>query len=91
MIKFPDIDPVIVNIGPLSLRWYGLMYIFGFASSYLLAVYQAKKKNFGIDRSQIDDLYFYLILGLIIGARVGYVVFYHTAVASDLPVAAPEG
>jgi phosphatidylglycerol---prolipoprotein diacylglyceryl transferase len=77
MIKFPDIDPVILKIGPLALRWYGLMYVFGFASSYLLALYQMKKKAFRIDRSQIDDLYFYLILGLIIGARLGYAIFYN--------------
>ncbi|MCX7965164.1 MAG: prolipoprotein diacylglyceryl transferase [Syntrophorhabdaceae bacterium] len=76
-MRFPDIDPVIVKIGPLSLRWYGLMYIFGFASSYLLVLYQIKKKSLNISRNFIDDLYFYLILGLIIGARLGYILFYN--------------
>jgi phosphatidylglycerol:prolipoprotein diacylglycerol transferase len=77
MLQFPDIDPVIFKIGPLSMRWYGLMYILGFASSYLLVMYQLKKKTFKIDRAIIDDLFFYLILGLIVGARLGYVIFYN--------------
>lgn len=74
---YHNIDPVIFRIGPFAMRWYGLMYVFGFASSYLLAVYQLKKKAFNITRTQLDDLYFYLILGLIVGARLGYVIFYN--------------
>ncbi|OPY67289.1 MAG: Prolipoprotein diacylglyceryl transferase [Syntrophorhabdus sp. PtaU1.Bin002] len=77
MIQHPNIDPVIFKIGPLAVRWYGLMYVFGFASSYLLALHQLKKKTWKIDRTQLDDLYFYLILGLIIGARLGYILFYN--------------
>jgi phosphatidylglycerol---prolipoprotein diacylglyceryl transferase len=77
MLQFPDIDPVIFKIGPLSMRWYGLMYILGFVSSYLLVAYQLKKKVLKIDRAIIDDLFFYLILGLIVGARLGYVIFYN--------------
>lgn len=79
MLQFPDIDPVIFKIGPLSMRWYGLMYVFGFVSSYLLVLYQLKKKAFTFDRTVIDDLFFYLILGLIVGARLGYVIFYNLA------------
>jgi len=77
MISYPHIDPVIVKIGPFSLRWYGLMYILGFVSSYVLVLYQVKRKTLKIERSQIDDLLFALILGLIIGARLGYVLFYN--------------
>jgi phosphatidylglycerol---prolipoprotein diacylglyceryl transferase len=77
VLQFPDIDPVIFKIGPLSMRWYGLMYIFGFISSYLLVTYQLKKKSLKIDHAVIDDLFFYLILGLIVGARLGYVIFYN--------------
>ena len=76
MLKFPEINPVIFKIGPLSMRWYGLMYVFGFVSSYLLVIYQMKKKSLKFNRDHIDDLFFYLILGLIIGARLGYVLFY---------------
>lgn len=60
------------------MRWYGLMYIFGFVSSYLLTLYQLKKKkSLKINKAAIDDLYFYLIIGLIVGARLGYVFFYN--------------
>jgi phosphatidylglycerol:prolipoprotein diacylglycerol transferase len=77
VLQYPNIDPVIFRIGPFAMRWYGLMYVFGFVSSYLLAVYQLKKKASNITRAHLDDLYFYLILGLIIGARLGYVIFYN--------------
>jgi phosphatidylglycerol:prolipoprotein diacylglycerol transferase len=77
MIPYPRIDPELVRIGPLAVRWYGLMYVFGFASSYLLVLYQLKRKAVGITRSQIDDIYFYLVLGLLIGARLGYAIFYN--------------
>lgn len=77
MIAFPHIDPVIIQIGPLALRWYGLMYILGFTASYLLVLHQIKKSSVPVDRAAIDDLFFYLIVGLIIGARLGYVLFYN--------------
>ncbi len=77
MLQFPNIDPVIFRIGPLSMRWYGLMYVFGFASSYLLVMYQIRKRAQELNRAAMDDLFFYLILGLILGARLGYVLFYN--------------
>jgi len=77
MIEYPKIDPVLIKLGPLAIRWYGLMYIFGFVASYLLVLYQIKKKALKIERSQIDDIYFYLIIGLVAGARLGYVFFYN--------------
>jgi phosphatidylglycerol---prolipoprotein diacylglyceryl transferase len=88
MIKYPDIDPVIIKIGPLALRWYGLMYVFGFVSSYLLVMYQLKKKKINIARAEIDDLFFYLILGLIVGARLGYVLFYNLGFYLENPAEA---
>jgi phosphatidylglycerol:prolipoprotein diacylglycerol transferase len=52
------------------------MYVFGFFASYLLVRYQMKRKDFGISKREVDDLFFHLLLGLIIGARLGYVLFY---------------
>jgi phosphatidylglycerol---prolipoprotein diacylglyceryl transferase len=86
MIQYPQIDPVLVKMGPLAVRWYGLMYIFGFTASYLLSLYQVKKKALRIDRAQMDDLYFYLILGLIVGARLGYVLFYNLGFYFENPL-----
>ncbi|OGP63925.1 MAG: prolipoprotein diacylglyceryl transferase [Deltaproteobacteria bacterium RBG_13_47_9] len=71
-----NIDPILVDLGPIRVSWYGLMYIFGFFFSYLLVRYQMKKKSFGILKLEVENLYFYLMIGLIIGARLGYVVFY---------------
>ncbi len=71
-----DIDPILIRLGPIQVSWYGMMYIFGFLASYLLVRYQMKKKDFGITRLELENLYFYLIVGLIIGARLGYVLFY---------------
>ncbi len=89
MIPYPHINPEIVRIGPIALRWYGLMYAAGFAASYVLVRYQIQKANKGIKGKGgkegagakipdnfLDSLYTYLILGLIIGARVGYILFY---------------
>jgi phosphatidylglycerol:prolipoprotein diacylglycerol transferase len=76
VISYPNIDPVIVRIGPFAIRWYGMMYLVGFVSSYILVRYQIKKMRLPFDRDFVDSLYSYLILGLLIGARLGYVVFY---------------
>ncbi len=71
-----NIDPVLVELGPIRLSWYGLMYVFGFLISYLLVRHQMKRKDFGISKQEVENLYFYLIIGLMVGARLGYVLFY---------------
>lgn len=71
-----NIDPILFELGPIRVGWYGLMYVFGFLASYLLVRDQMKKKDFGVSKLEVENLYFYLILGLIIGARFGYVLFY---------------
>ena len=71
-----NIDPVIFDVGPIRVGWYGLMYVLGFLASYLLVRYQMKKKDVDLSRPEVENLYFYLILGLMIGARLGYVLFY---------------
>ncbi len=71
-----NINPILVELGPIRVSWYGLMYVFGFLASYLLVRYQMKRKDFGVSKLDVENLYFYLILGLIIGARLGYVLFY---------------
>ena len=86
MIPYPHIDPVIVQIGPLAVRWYGMMYVAGFGLSYLLLLYQVGRRSVAVTRAQIDDLYFYLILGLLVGARLGYVIFYNLPFFLEHPV-----
>lgn len=79
MIPYPDIDPTIVRIGPVEIRWYGVMYLLGFAASYLLFRHQVKKKGLEgtVTKQIVEGLYFWVILGLILGARLGYVLFYN--------------
>ncbi len=80
MIAYPHIDPVFFRVGPLTVRWYGLMYAVGFVASYILVQYQIKKQR--LDRDQgmseffVDTLFTLMILALLIGARLGYVLFY---------------
>jgi phosphatidylglycerol:prolipoprotein diacylglycerol transferase len=77
MLNYPNISPTMVNLGPLQIRWYGVMYILGFMASYFLVRYQIKKKNLDIDKNIVNDLFLFLIIGLIVGARLGYVIVYN--------------
>jgi phosphatidylglycerol:prolipoprotein diacylglycerol transferase len=71
---FPQIDPIIFSIGPLSLRWYGLMYLVGFAAAFWLASVRLSRTNW--TKEQLSDLLFWGFLGVILGGRIGYVLFY---------------
>ncbi|MDU7780246.1 prolipoprotein diacylglyceryl transferase [Aeromonas caviae] len=74
---FSQIDPVAFSLGPLSVRWYGLMYLFGFAFAMWLAGRRADAPNSGWTRNEVSDLLFYGFLGVILGGRIGYVLFYN--------------
>jgi phosphatidylglycerol---prolipoprotein diacylglyceryl transferase len=76
MLPYPDIDPVIFAIGPLKIRWYGLMYVIGFVVGWWLARIRAERSDSPIRPPQVDDLVFYSMLGVIIGGRVGYALVY---------------
>jgi phosphatidylglycerol---prolipoprotein diacylglyceryl transferase len=71
------IDPILIEYGPLRISWYGLMYVFGFLISYFLVLYQIRKRDFGLSKGDVENLFFYLIIGLAAGARLGYVLFYN--------------
>ncbi|TKB49375.1 prolipoprotein diacylglyceryl transferase [Ferrimonas sediminicola] len=73
---FPQIDPVIVEIGPLALRWYGLMYLVGFLGAMWMLNRHADKPGSAWTREQVSDLLFYAFLGVVLGGRLGYVLFY---------------
>ncbi|MFV0448280.1 MAG: prolipoprotein diacylglyceryl transferase [Vibrio sp.] len=76
-LQFPNIDPVLVAIGPISVRWYGMMYLVGFLFALWLANRRADKSDGAWNREQVSDLLFAGFLGVVIGGRVGYVVFYN--------------
>ncbi len=77
MLSYPDIDPIAFSLGPLSVHWYGLMYLIGFAGAYVLASWRASLPNSGWTKEQVSDLIFYGALGVILGGRFGYVIFYN--------------
>ncbi|PSB86787.1 prolipoprotein diacylglyceryl transferase [Photobacterium damselae subsp. damselae] len=76
-LTFPQIDPVLVQIGPLAIRWYGLMYLIGFAFAMWLANRRADQPGSGWTKDQVSDLLFAGSLGVVIGGRIGYVLFYN--------------
>jgi len=76
MIPYPKINPDIITIGPFHVRWYGIMYVLGFLSGYFLIQKQKRSKEIGLQGQLVQELVFYLAVGLIVGARLGYLLFY---------------
>jgi phosphatidylglycerol:prolipoprotein diacylglycerol transferase len=72
-----NIDPNIISIGQFQVRYYGMMYIVAFAIVYLLSLYRTKKEDFDYPKNMIENYFVWAILGLMIGARFGYVFFYN--------------
>ena len=77
MLVHPQFDPIIFQLGPLAVRWYGLMYLCGFAAFWYLGTKRARKAGSFIHPDQVSDFLFYAVLGVIIGGRVGSVIFYN--------------
>ncbi len=86
MLTYPQIDPVAVAIGPLEIHWYGLMYLIGFAAGWLFGNYRASRPGSSWSKEQVSDLVFYVALGVILGGRIGYVLFYNFDKFLDNPL-----
>lgn len=87
MIPYPNIDPNLFTIGPITIphlftigpipvRWYGIMYVLGFIASYFLIQAQKRARQIGLVGTVAQDLIFYLAIGVIVGGRLGYILFY---------------
>jgi phosphatidylglycerol:prolipoprotein diacylglycerol transferase len=76
MIPYPAIDPIIFSVGPLAVRWYGLTYVIGFAAAWWLARRRAARADSTWQPNDVDDLIFYAAIGVILGGRLGWIVFY---------------
>src|SRR3989338_1180099 len=74
---YNNLSPTIFSLGPLDIRWYGLIYVTGFVIAYIYLLFLEKKKQTELNREQIDEFIFYLLIGTIIGARLFYVIFYN--------------
>ena len=75
-LAFPQISPVALSIGPLDIRWYSLAYLFGILIAWYLILKNNKKYDLGFEKIHIEDLAFYITLGIILGGRMGYAIFY---------------
>lgn len=76
MLNHPQFDPIAIQIGPLAIHWYGLMYLIGFALVWFLGNYRIKQGKAPIDKKGLEDLIFYCVLGVVVGGRLGYALFY---------------
>ena len=76
MLPYPEIDPVAIALGPLKVHWYGLTYLAGLAFAWWLAARRTGRPWSVVRREQVDDLIFYAALGVVLGGRIGYAVFY---------------
>ncbi|MBQ0212556.1 prolipoprotein diacylglyceryl transferase [Proteus vulgaris] len=85
-LKFPEIDPVMFSIGPVSLHWYGMMYLVGFVFALWLANRRAAKPNSGWNKNEVETLLYVGFVGVFIGGRLGYVLFYNLPVFLNDPL-----
>jgi phosphatidylglycerol:prolipoprotein diacylglycerol transferase len=76
MIQYPGFNPIAFELGPVKVHWYGIMYLLGFGAAWWLARLRAKQPGSTWKPTDVDDLIFYCMLGVIVGGRVGYVLFY---------------
>src|SRR5258705_6534934 len=80
MLVHPNFDPVAISLGPIAIRWYGLMYLVGFAISYWLGRLRIARAMSGrVTVATLDDLLFFCVLGVVLRGRLGYVLFFKPA------------
>lgn len=77
MIRYPSIDPVAIRLGPLAVRWYGIAYLLGFLSGYAVLRRVSRRGFLPLDATGVGDLLTALVLGVLLGGRLGYVVLYN--------------
>ena len=81
---YPTIDPVALSLGPIQIHWYGLMYLLGFSGAWWLGRLRAER--FGWTAVEVEDLLFYGAIGVIVGGRLGYSLFYDLPALIDNPL-----
>jgi len=75
-LPFPAIDPVLIHIGPFAIRWYALAYIFGLVLGWRYLRWLVQRPGWRITPLELDDLLLYVTLGVVLGGRIGYILFY---------------
>ena len=85
-MKYPDLNPTLFRIGPLEARWYGLLYIIGFAIGYFFYRRYLPFRNATMKKQDYEDFIFQIMLGVIFGGRLGYVLFYNLSYYAHHPL-----
>jgi len=85
-VTYPEINPIALSLGPVSIYWYGIMYLIGFGAGIFLGRIRARKSHVNWELQDIWDLLFFVVLGVVIGGRLGYVVFYNFTYYLDYPI-----
>ncbi len=85
-LAYPEISPIAFSLGPLAVRWYSLAYLFGILSAWFLLLRNIKKYQLPLDKAKVEDLVFYVTLGIILGGRLGYAIFYGGAAMWQNPL-----
>ncbi|MDR2013624.1 MAG: prolipoprotein diacylglyceryl transferase [Rhodanobacter sp.] len=83
---FVDINPIAFSLGPVQVHWYGIMYLLSFAVAWWLGQGRCKAGRLPVTSEQFSDLAFYVMLGVILGGRIGYMIFYDTATLIHEPL-----
>ncbi|MCZ6831706.1 MAG: prolipoprotein diacylglyceryl transferase [Gammaproteobacteria bacterium] len=86
MLEYPQIDPVAIAFGPIKVHWYGLTYLVGLAFAWWLATRRAGRPGAVINRDQVDDMIFFSAMGVVLGGRIGYILFYGLGRLGDDPL-----
>jgi len=86
MIDYPNINPVALDIGFVKIHWYGITYVVGIFGAWLLLRYRGRQSYWGFNDEQISDLIFYTMLGIIVGGRLGSVLFYNFSYYIQHPI-----
>lgn len=76
MLQYPGFDPIAIELGPVKVHWYGIMYLIGFGAAWWLARFRARRPGSTWKPVDVDDFIFFAMLGVILGGRIGYVFFY---------------
>jgi len=85
-MQFPNIDPVFLSIGPLQFRWYGLMYVLSFIATYFIISSEVVRKRLPLTKDDVADLVFYGAMGVVLGGRTGYILFYNLGFYLENPL-----
>ena len=76
MLTYPSLNPIALELGPIKVHWYGIMYLVGFAAAWMLGRWRASRRGSTWSAVDVDDLVFFGMMGVILGGRAGYVLFY---------------